>query len=100
MVPILIKIKLMTTAMAGWSTAASPVPMPIDGVATVLENEVTAPIAVSLFDENEHQSGTLAIWRDGATDAATTQKLKHMFHCRTTHREKMMAQKTLAMLAD
>jgi len=65
-----------------------------------LSSEVAAPVPVSFFDENEHQKGTLAIWRDGATDTATAAQVKHLFHCRTTHREKMMAQQTLAMIAD
>jgi uncharacterized protein YcbK (DUF882 family) len=100
MVPILIKIKLLTTTMAGWTAASTPAPMPTQLVATVLSAEVTAPIAVNLYDENEHQKGTIAIWRDGSTDAATATEVKHLFRCRTTHREHMIAQQTLAMLAD
>jgi len=100
MVPILIKIKLMSTAMAGWTAAASPAPMPSEMIATVLTTEVAAPVAVTLFDENDHQQGTIAIWRDGSTDDATKKLVKRLFRCRTTHREKLMAQKTLAMLAD
>jgi uncharacterized protein YcbK (DUF882 family) len=100
MVPILIKIKLMTTAMAGWTAAATPAPMPVQLVATVLSAEVTAPVSVSLYDENDHQKGTIAVWRDGSTDAATTAEVKHLFRCRSTHREKVIAPRTLAMLAD
>jgi uncharacterized protein YcbK (DUF882 family) len=100
MVPILIKLKLMTTAMAGWTAASSPAPLPAQSVATVVAVDSAAPIAVSLFDENEHQHGTIAIWRDGSTDAATSTEVKQLFRCRTTHRQKMMAKKTLAMLAD
>jgi uncharacterized protein YcbK (DUF882 family) len=100
MVPILIKIKLMTTAMAGWTAAAAPAPMPAQIVATVVNAEVAGPVAVSLYDENDHQTGTIAIWRDGSVDDATKKVVKHLFRCRRTFREKMMAQKTLAMLAD
>jgi uncharacterized protein YcbK (DUF882 family) len=100
MVPILIKVKVLTTAMAGWTAAASPAPMPTQMVAATLTVQVEQPVAVSLYDENEHQRGVLPIWHDGATDAATKLELKKLFHCRKTHREKLMAQKTLAMLAD
>jgi uncharacterized protein YcbK (DUF882 family) len=100
MVPILIKLKLMTTAMAGWTAAAGPVPMPVESVATVLGGEITSPIAVSLYDENEHRTGNIAVWRDGSTDTATKSLVKQLFHDRTTQREKLMAQQTLAMLAD
>ena len=100
MIPILLKLKLMTTAMAGWTAASSPAPLPVQTVATVVAVDSAAPIAVSLFDENEHQQGTIAIWRDGSTDAATATQVKQLFRCRTTHRQKMMAKKTLAMLAD
>jgi uncharacterized protein YcbK (DUF882 family) len=100
MVPILIKVKLLTTAMAGWTAAAAPAPMPTQIVATTLTAEVTGPVALRLFDENEHQQGVVAVWHDGTTDDATKNEIKRLFHCRTTHREKLMAQKTLAMLAD
>jgi uncharacterized protein YcbK (DUF882 family) len=38
--------------------------------------------------------------RDGSTDEQTTADVKRLFRCRTTHREKVIAKKTLAMLAD
>lgn len=100
MVPILVKIKLMTTAMAGWTAASSPAPLPAQAVLTVLAADAESPIAVSLYDENDHQQGTIAIWRDGSTDIATKREIKQLFRCRQTHLQKMMAQKTLAMLAD
>jgi uncharacterized protein YcbK (DUF882 family) len=100
MVPILIKIKIMTTAMAGWTAAAAPAPMPAQAVATVVNAEVAGPVAVHLNDENDHQKGTIAVWRDGATDAATKVVVKKLFRCRKTFHEKLMAQQTLAMLAD
>jgi uncharacterized protein YcbK (DUF882 family) len=100
MVPILVKLKLMTTAMAGWTAASSPAPLPVQSVATALAADVAAPIAVTFYDENDHQQGTVPIWRDGSTDVATKVLVKQLFRCRKTHRQKMMAQKTLAMLAD
>ena len=62
--------------------------------------EASAPVPVSLYDENDHQKGTVAIWRDGSTDEATTAEIKKLFRCRKTHREHTMRQQTLAMLAD
>lgn len=100
MLPIILKIRLATMAMAGWSAAASPFPMPASTVAMVFAGDTAAPVAVDLYDENDHQAGTVAIWRDGSTDPATAAEIKRLFRCRTTHREKMIAQKTLAMLAD
>ena len=100
MLPILLKIRLMTTAMAGWSAAAAPVPLPADTMAVMVATNATAPVELTLYDENDHQTGTIAIWRDGATDDATKAELKRLFRCRSTHRQKMLAQKTLAMLAD
>ncbi|MFT3694488.1 MAG: DUF882 domain-containing protein [Kofleriaceae bacterium] len=100
MVGVLIKIKIMTTAMVGWTASAAPAPIPAQTVAAVIDAEVASPVAVPLYDENDHQQGTIAIWRDGSVDDATKTTVKKMFRCRKTFREKMMAQKTLAMLAD
>jgi uncharacterized protein YcbK (DUF882 family) len=100
LLPIILKIKLLTTTMAGWTAAATPGPMPGEMVATVMSAEVAAPIEVSLYDENDHQTGNLAIWRDGSVDDATKAEVKKLFRCRRTHRQKMIAQRTLAMLAD
>lgn len=86
--------------MAGWSAAASPMPLPADAVATLFAADTAGPVEVSLYDENEHQAGTIAIWRDGALDEDTKTIVKKLFHCRRTWREKLLAQKTLAMLAD
>lgn len=100
MVGILIKVKIMATAMAGWTAAVAPAPMPAQAVATIVHAEVAGPVAVSFYDENDHQTGTVAIWRDGSTDDATKTVVKKLFRCRKTFRQKLMAQKTLAMLAD
>lgn len=100
MLPIILKLKIMTTAMAGWTATVAPVPLPTQAVATLVAGQAAQPVPVTLYDENDHQTGTIAIWRDGATDAATKADVKRMFRCRTTHRQKLLAQKTLAMLAD
>ncbi len=98
--PIILKAKLMASAMAGWTAAAAPVPMPAEAVATLVVGSAAGPVAVDLYDENDHQRGLVAIWRDGSTDEATTDELKTLFRCRRTHREAKIAQGTLAMLAD
>ena len=73
--------------------------MPAESVAMVFAGEAASPVAVTLYDENEHQAATLAIWRDGSTDQDTRAAIKRLFRCRSTYRQKMMAQKTLEMLA-
>ena len=100
MLPIILKIRLATMAMASWSSAAAPVPMPAESVAMVFAGQAASPVEVTLYDENDHQAGTVAIWRDGSTDPETTTSLKRLFRCRSTYRQKMMAQKTLEMLAN
>jgi uncharacterized protein YcbK (DUF882 family) len=100
LLPIIIKVRLMSTAMAGWAAASSPVPVPTEAVASLIGGYTAAPIEVDLYDENDHQKGRVAIWRDGSTDTATTATLKRLFRCRKTHRERPIAKRTLAMLAD
>jgi uncharacterized protein YcbK (DUF882 family) len=99
LLPIILKIRLATAAMAGWNAAASPVPMPAETVALVFAGQAASPVEVTLYDENDHQAGELAIWRDGSTDEDTAASVKRLFRCRRTFRQKMMAQQTLAMLA-
>jgi uncharacterized protein YcbK (DUF882 family) len=100
LLPIILKIKLTMAAMAGWSAAVAPVPIPAEAFATAIAGHVAAPVQVELYDENEHQRGTVAIWRDGSTDEATTAELARLFRCRRTRQEKPIAPATLAMLAD
>src|SRR5688500_4610014 len=90
----------MTMAMAGWTAAASPVPLPADAMAAMFAGHTAAPIEVDLYDENDKQKGRVAIWRDGSTDTATTAELKRLFRCRKTFRERSIAKGTLAMLAE
>ena len=86
--------------MAGWTAAASPVPMPAEAVATLVAANTAGPIPVDLYDENDHQKGLVAIWRDGSTDKDTRDELRKLFRCRRTYREATISQHTLAMLAD
>jgi uncharacterized protein YcbK (DUF882 family) len=100
LLPILLKIHLATTMAASFAAAASPVPIPAEAAATLFAGELAAPVEVNFYDENDHQAGTVAIWRDGATDEDTTAQIKKLFRCRSTFRQKKIAAKTLAMLAD
>ena len=100
MLPVIIKMKLATTLMAGFAAASTPTALPVSQLAIAIGGAAATPVAVPLYDENEHQTGTVAIWRDGWTDDETTVELKRLFRCRSTHHEHKLAQKTLAMLAD
>ena len=93
-------MKLATSLAAGWTAAASPAPLPVIEVAIPIGGVAASPVPVALYDENEHQTGTVAIWRDGWTDDDTTAELKHLFRCRSTHHQHALAHKTLAMIAD
>jgi uncharacterized protein YcbK (DUF882 family) len=100
LLPIILKIRLMSMAAASWTAAASPVPLPAEAVATLFATKTAGPVEVSLYDENDHQKGRIAIWRDGSVDDATKTEVKKLFRCRKTHREAMIHHTTLAMLAD
>jgi uncharacterized protein YcbK (DUF882 family) len=99
MLPIILKLKLATTAAAGLA-AATPVPMPAVAVAMTVTERAASPIEVKLYDENLLVNATVAIRRDGTLDDATAAEVKHLFRCRSTGREHLLARKTLAMLAD
>lgn len=100
MLPIIVKIRLMSMAAASWTAAASPVPLPAESVATLIAAQTAGPIEVDLYDENDHQKGRVAIWRDGSVDDDTRVTIKRLFRCRKTHREAMIHHNTLAMIAD
>ena len=68
--------------MAAWSGAASPAPMPAQEVAVVLAGQTAAPVELTFYDENDHQAGDLAIWRDGSTDPETAAMVKRLFRSR------------------
>ncbi len=100
MLPIILKIKLATAAMAGFAAASSPVPMPVETVAMLLQAHDSTPVEVKLYDENLRVDATVLINRDGKVDDATAAEIRHLFRCRVTNRERPIARKTLAMLAD
>jgi hypothetical protein len=100
LLPIILKFRLMSTAAAGWTAAASPVPVPAEAMATLIAANTSGPVEVDLYDENDHQKGRIAIWRDGSVDDETRVVVKRLFRCRKTHREAMIHHTTLAMLAD
>lgn len=100
MLPLLLKIKLMTTAMAGWTAAASPIPLPVETVAAVFEMRAATPVEVKLYDENLRVSATVLIDHEGNSDEATTLQIRELFKCRFTGRQRAIARKTLMMLAD
>lgn len=99
MLPIL-ELKIASTMMAGWLAASSPVPIPAEGVAVMMEARAVTPVEVHLYDENRRISERVLLERDGATDPETAQRLSRMFRCRITGHQRPMAQRTLAMLAD
>lgn len=100
MLPILLKIRLTTMAMAGWTAAAAPVPMPMDAVSMVYEGRAAAPLEVKLYDENLHVNATILMDHLGNSDEATTAQIRHLFRCRVTNRERAIARKSLMMLGD
>jgi uncharacterized protein YcbK (DUF882 family) len=100
LLPIILKIRLMSMAAASWTAAASPVPLPAESVVTLIAAQTAGPVEVDLYDENDHQRGNVAIWRDGSVDEDTRVLVKHLFRCRKTHREAMIHHTTLGMLAD
>lgn len=100
MVPGILEIKLATTLMAGWMAAASPVPIPAQAVALMIEAKAASPVEVKLYDENLRVSATVVLNRDGTADPATKQQVTHLFRCRDTGRKRPIARRALAMLAD
>jgi uncharacterized protein YcbK (DUF882 family) len=100
MLPVLVKLHIASSAMAAMTGAAMPGPGMEQAVgATLVASHYASPIEVHFYDENEHQDGHLAIWRDGTTDEATKVEVKKLFRCRKTHYQKLVAKQTLAMLA-
>jgi uncharacterized protein YcbK (DUF882 family) len=99
LLPVLVKLKLATAMMAGWS-ASSAAPIPTHAFAVMVAGYAAEPVEVKLWDENLRVAADVAIERDGSTDEATAKQLTELFHCRRTGRSKPLAQKTLMMLAD
>ena len=100
MLPVILKLKLATTAAIGLAASASPAPVSAEAVAMVVVERSASPIEVKLFDENLRVASTVGIRRDGTMDDETAAEVKHLLRCRQTNRERPIARKTLAMLAD
>jgi len=100
MLPIVLKLKLATTAAVGLAASASPVPLPAEALSMTVVERATAPVEVKLFDENLRVNATVGIRRDGTMDSQTAVEVRHLFRCRQTNRERPIARRTLAMLAD
>jgi uncharacterized protein YcbK (DUF882 family) len=99
MLPVILKLKLATSAAIGLAASASP-PIPAEAIAMVAIERAASPVEVKLFDENLRINATVGIRRDGTMDARTAAEVKHLFRCRQTNRERPIARGTLAMLAD
>lgn len=90
---------MLIKLMVGWAVAAGPAPVP--GVyAAAMAAQATTPIDVKLYDENLRVNATITLNPDGSHDDATEKQIQHLFRCRMTNRERHIAQRTLAMLAD
>lgn len=100
MLPVILKLKLATTAAVGVAASVGPAPISGEAVAMVVIERSVAPVEVKLFDENLKVGATVGIRRDGSMDEATEAEMKHLLRCRQTNRERAIAQKTLAMLVD
>jgi uncharacterized protein YcbK (DUF882 family) len=100
MLPVILKLKLATTAAMGLAAAASPVPVSAEALAIAAVERHAAPVEVKLFDENLRVNAIVGIRRDGSMDEATAAEVKHLFRCRQTNRERPIARRTLVMLAD
>lgn len=100
MLPVILKLKLATTAAAGLAASASPVPVPAEALAMVVLDRASVPVEVKLYDENLRVHATVGIRHDGTMDEQTAADVKHLFRCRHTDRERPIARRTLAMLAD
>lgn len=100
MLPILLKLKLATTAATGLAASAGPAVVTSEALAAVVLTRATAPVEIKLYDENLIVHATVGIRRDGTMDTETAAQVKHLLRCRQTNRERPIARKTLAMLAD
>jgi uncharacterized protein YcbK (DUF882 family) len=100
MLPLILKLKLATTAAVGLAASASPAPLPAGGLAVTVVERATLPVEVKLYDENLRVSATVGIRRDGTMDDQTALEVKRLFRCRQTNRERLIARRTLVMLAD
>src|SRR5262245_2515598 len=98
MLPVIVKLHIASSAMTSLVASGSPLPLPAYSAA-LTATTFSTPTETHFYDENEHNGNTLAIWRDGSTDSETSVQVKRLFRCRQTHYERMIAKRTLAMLA-
>jgi uncharacterized protein YcbK (DUF882 family) len=100
MLPTILELKLAATLMSGWMAASTPVPVPAQSVALMMEAKAASPVEINLYDENLQVSERVLLDRDGSADPQTTRRLTDLFRCRFTGHRAPMAKRTLAMLAD
>lgn len=100
MLPLLLKIRLTTMAMAGWTTAASPVPLPTEAITVAFAVRAATPVEVKIYDENLRVHATIMMDHDGNSDIFTTMQIRNLFRCRKTNRQHVIARKSLMMLGD
>lgn len=97
----ILKLRLATSVMAGWASAATPAPTPVAPAMTIMvAGAAVEPIDVKLFDDNQKVSAEVAIERDGSVDDATAAELKFLFRDWRHGGQKKVVQNTLKMLAD
>ncbi|CAN5773626.1 hypothetical protein BH11MYX2_BH11MYX2_24970 [soil metagenome] len=100
MLPLLVKMRLTTMAMAGFSAASSPAPLPIASITVGFAERAATPVDVVLYDENLHVHANVVIDHQGNSDIVTTMQIRQLFHCRKSQKQHVIARKTLMMLAD
>ena len=100
MLPILLKIRLLTAMMSSWATAASPAPLAAEAVSAMFVVRAATPVEIKLFDENLRVHASVLVEHDGTSDASTTENIQHLLRCRRTDHERPFSRRTLAMLAD
>src|SRR4026209_1113466 len=77
MLPVILKLKLATTAAVGLAASASPAPVSAEAHAMVIVERAASPVEVKLYDENLHVGTSVGIRRDGTMDDATAAEVKH-----------------------
>lgn len=72
----------------------------IQNLASRAVSRLTEQVPVRLYDSNLRVGATLFLPRDGNLDASTDAKVRALFRCRRTGRQREINNGTLAMLAD
>ncbi|HUQ05060.1 MAG TPA: DUF882 domain-containing protein [Kofleriaceae bacterium] len=102
MLSVIVELKIATTAMAGFIAASSPVPLPAQTIAVMLQTHVASPVELELVDGNRYPrfSQKLVLERDGSSDAATAATIAEMFQCLHTHKKHEIEKRTLSILVE